>query len=87
MQLVEQGKLDLDKDVNEYIDYKIPDAFGKPITMKNLLTHTPGFEEQVKDLITNRLETPNLGNYLKTHIPARIYAPGTVPAYSNYGAA
>jgi len=44
MQLVEQGKLDLDKDVNEYIDFKIPEAFGKPITLKNLLTHTPGFE-------------------------------------------
>ena len=87
MQLVEQGKLDLDKDVNEYIDFKIPGAFGKPITLKNLLTHTPGFEEQVKDLITNKVETPNLGNYLKTHIPARIFPPGTVPAYSNYGAA
>jgi CubicO group peptidase (beta-lactamase class C family) len=87
MQLVELGKLDLDRDVNEYIDYKIPDAFGKPITLKNLLTHTPGFEEQVKDLITNRVETPDLGAYLKTHIPGRIFPPGTVPAYSNYGAA
>lgn len=87
MQLVELGKLDLDRDVNEYIDYKIPDAFDKPITVKNLLTHTPGFEEQVKDLITNRVETPDLGAYLKTHIPGRIFPPGTVPAYSNYGAA
>ena len=87
MQLVEQGKLDLDRDVNDYIDFKIPDAFGKPITLKNLLTHTPGFEEQIKDLITNRVETPNLGNYLKNHIPGRIFPPGTVPAYSNYGAA
>jgi CubicO group peptidase (beta-lactamase class C family) len=87
MQLAEQGKLDLDGDVNEYLDYKIPDAFGKPITLKNILTHTPGFEEQVKDLITNKVETPDLGHYLKTHIPGRIFSPGTVPAYSNYGAA
>lgn len=87
MQLVEQGKLDLDRDVNEYIDYKIPDAFGKPITLKNLLTHTPGFEEQAKDLITFKTDVPDLGQYLKTHIPARIFPPGTVPAYSNYGAA
>jgi CubicO group peptidase (beta-lactamase class C family) len=87
MQLVEQGKLDLDRDVNDYIDYKIPEAFGKPITLKNLLTHTPGFEEQIKDLITFGVENPNLGEYLKTHIPTRIYSPGTVPAYSNYGAA
>ncbi len=86
MQLVEQGKLDLDHDVNEYIDYKIPDAFGKPITLKNLLTHTPGFEESIKDLITFKQDSPDLGQYLKTHIPRRIFAPGTVPAYSNYGA-
>ena len=52
MQLFEQGKLDLDRDVNEYLDFKIPDAFGKPITMKNIMTHTPGFEEQVKDLFS-----------------------------------
>ena len=87
MQLTEQGKLDLDKDVNEYLDFKIPEAFGKPITLKNLLTHTPGFEEQIKDLFALNTQSPNLGEYLKTHIPARIFPPGTVPAYSNYGAA
>ena len=87
MQLFEQGKLDLDRDVNEYLDYKIPDAFGKPITLKNILTHTPGFEEQIKDLIITDSSKPDLGQYLKTHIPARIYPPGTVPAYSNYATA
>jgi CubicO group peptidase (beta-lactamase class C family) len=86
MQLFEQGKLDLDRDVNEYLDFRIPEAFGKPITLKNILTHTPGFEEQIKDLFTTS-GTPNLGEYLKTHIPARIYPPGTVPAYSNYATA
>lgn len=87
MQLHEQGKLDLDRDVNEYLDFKIPDAFGKPITLKNVMTHTAGFEEQVKDLFTVGSESPDLGGYLKTHIPARIYPPGTVPAYSNYATA
>lgn len=87
MQLQEQGKLDLDKDVNEYLDFKIPEAFGKPITMKNILTHTPGFEESVKDLFKTEPGDLNLGEYLKTHIPARIFPPGTVPAYSNYGTA
>ena len=86
MQLVEQGKLDLDHDVNDYLDFKIPEAFGKPITLKNILTHTPGFEEQIKDLFTYGSESPNVGAYLKTHIPGRIYPPGTIPAYSNYGA-
>lgn len=87
MQLVEQGKLDLDRDVNEYLDFKIPEAFGKPITLKNIMTHTPGFEEQVKDLFSNTPASPSLGEYLKTHIPGRIYPPGTVPAYSNYATA
>lgn len=86
MQLVEQGKLDLDRDVNDYLDFKIPEAFGKPITLKNLLTHTPGFEEQVKDLFSDRPEPPPLEQYMKTHIPHRIFSPGTIPAYSNYGA-
>jgi CubicO group peptidase (beta-lactamase class C family) len=44
MQQVEQGKLDLDRDVNDYLDFKIPPAFGKPITLRNIMTHTPGFE-------------------------------------------
>ena len=87
MQLYEQGKLDLDRDVNEYLDFKIPDAFGKPITLKNIMTHTPGFEEQIKDLFDTGTKAPNLGQYLKTHIPGRIYPPGTVPAYSNYATA
>lgn len=86
MQLVEQGKLDLGKDVNEYLDFKIPEAFGQPIALKNILTHTAGFEEQMKDLFPADKRSPNLGDYLKTHIPKRIFAPGTTPAYSNYAA-
>src|SRR5207249_11075584 len=69
MQLAEQGKLDLDRDVNTYLDFKIPDAYGQPITLKNILTHTPGFEEEIKDLFSVGSESPNLGAYLKTHIP------------------
>lgn len=84
MQLAEQGKLDLDRDINEYLDFKIPDAFGQPITLKNILTHTAGFEEQVKDLFAHDRPSPNLGEYVRTHIPQRIFPVGTTPAYSNY---
>ena len=87
MQLVEQKKLDLDRDVNAYLDFKIPEAFGKPVTLKNLITHTPGFEDPVKGLFVPVSNQVPLGQYLKNHIPRRIYAPGTVSAYSNYGAA
>ena len=81
MQLAEQGKLDLDRDVNAYLDFEIPPKFGKPITLRNLLTHTPGFEE-----ISYRKYDPRLT--LRQHllmIPERIYPPGQIPAYSNYG--
>ena len=86
MQQVEQGKIDLDRNVNDYLDFKIPDKFGKPITMRNLMTHTAGFEETIKDLISQKPNQMSIRQYLVTHMPERIYAPGTVPAYSNYGA-
>ncbi len=86
MQLVEQGKLDLNRDVNAYLDFKIPDAFGQPITLKNLLTHTSGFDEQAKDIFNSSAASPDLGQFMKTHIPPRVYPPGTLPSYSNYGA-
>jgi len=40
MQQVQAGKLDLDKDINTYLDFKIPAKFGKPITLRNLMSHT-----------------------------------------------
>ena len=88
MQLVEQGKLNLDADVNDYLDFHIPPAFGKPITLRNLMTHTPGFREATKDLIsTDSAHAIPLAAYVPSHLPARIYPPGTIPAYSNYGTA
>src|ERR1035441_4304312 len=73
MQLVEQGKLDLNRDVNDYLDFKIPPAFGKPITLRNIMTHTAGFEEVVKDLFVADAEhMGSLEYYVKNHIPERI---------------
>jgi CubicO group peptidase (beta-lactamase class C family) len=87
MQQTELGKLDLDRDINDYLDFKIPASFGKPITLRDLMTHRPGFEETVKDLaVDTASQLRPIGEYLRTHMPAQIFAPGTVPAYSNYGA-
>ncbi|NIJ21047.1 CubicO group peptidase (beta-lactamase class C family)/uncharacterized membrane protein YqjE [Sphingomonas naasensis] len=86
MQLVEAGKLDLDADVNKYLDFKIPPFEGKPITLRNIMTHTAGFEEIIKGLISFD-KVASLGDVLKHRIPERIYAPGTTPAYSNYATA
>lgn len=87
MQQVEQGKLDLDKDVNEYLDFKIPSLQGKPITLRNLMTHTPGFEEAIKNLFVPANRMQPLDVYLKKHLPVRIYPPGTTIGYSNYATA
>jgi CubicO group peptidase (beta-lactamase class C family) len=86
MQLMEQGKLDLDADVNTYLDFQIAPAFGKPITLRNLMTHTGGFEEEVRDiLLTDPKKAIPLRQYLIENQPHRIFPPGEVPAYSNYG--
>ncbi|MBS0393360.1 MAG: beta-lactamase family protein [Proteobacteria bacterium] len=86
MQLVEAGKLDLDADVNRYIDYKIPPRDGKPVTLRNIMTHTTGFEEAVRGLITTKPSGHSLGDEMKRWVPTRVFDPGTTPAYSNYGA-
>ncbi len=87
MQQVEAGKIDLDKDINTYLDFKIPPYHGKPITTRQLMTHTAGFEEVAKALIFYDQPEPVLGDYLKKHLPHRIFEPGTTPAYSNYATA
>jgi CubicO group peptidase (beta-lactamase class C family) len=87
MQLVQAGKLNLDADINSYLDFKIPPKDGKPITLRNLMTHTPGFAETAKYLIDFGEKKPKpLGEVLSRWVPERIYAPGSMPAYSNYGA-
>jgi CubicO group peptidase (beta-lactamase class C family) len=86
MQLAEQGKLDIDADVNKYLDFQIAPAFGKPVTLRNLMTHTGGFEEEIRDILqTDPKQASPLRDFLVTNQPQRIFPPGEVPAYSNYG--
>jgi CubicO group peptidase (beta-lactamase class C family)/cytochrome b561 len=86
MQLEEQGKLNLDADVNQYLDFPIRPAFNKPVTLRNLMTHTAGFEETIDDIIiTNPKQALSLRDFLIANQPMRIYPPGEIPAYSNYG--
>src|SRR5262249_23853952 len=86
MQLVEQGKLDLDRDVNEYLDFAIPKTYPEPVTIRRLLTHTAGFEETLKNLFVARADDMKaLRTYSVSQMPARIFPPGKVVSYSNYG--
>jgi CubicO group peptidase (beta-lactamase class C family) len=88
MQLVEAGKLDLNRDVNEYLDFKILTPAAKPITLLDLMNHKAGFEEGLKDILaTDPRNLQSTENYLKRHPRPLLFPPGSVPAYSNYGAA
>lgn len=91
MQLVEEGKLDLDEDVNAYLgDVEIPDTYpGRPVTLRNLLTHTAGFEQEfVGSGARTEADYVPLGEYLAgIDPPARVRPPGEVTSYSNYGMA
>jgi CubicO group peptidase (beta-lactamase class C family) len=90
MQLVEEGKLDLDTDVNTYLKgVKLPEAFGKHITLRDIMTHTAGFEEGFLGyLITSdpKAQIP-IATAMALHRPAVVSPPGSMSAYSNYGAA
>jgi CubicO group peptidase (beta-lactamase class C family) len=87
MQLAEQGKLDLDADINTYLDFRIPDTYPEPITLKHLMAHTAGFEDLYVETFTwDAGGLMPVGEWLATHIPARVRPPGEVAAYSNYGA-
>lgn len=86
MQLVEEGKLDLDRNVNDYLDFKIESPYSKPITLRNLMTHRAGFEEGLKSvLMYDPSHLISTEEYLKRHQRPILFPPGEIPAYSNYG--
>ena len=85
MQLVEQGKIDLDADISTYVDVKIDRRFPGDITMRNLLTHTAGFEERGRGTLSYEQREFNLDEHILQDPPVQVFAPGTTPAYSNYG--
>ena len=80
MQLVEQGKIDLDADISTYVDVKIDRKFPGDITVRHLLTHTAGFEETYASWHEFDFDV-----YVTQKAPKQVFAPGTTPAYSNYG--
>jgi CubicO group peptidase (beta-lactamase class C family) len=89
MQLVEEGVLDLDTDVNEYLTaFQIPATYPEPITLKHIMTHSAGFEDRVVRLFgTSEADKRPLGELLAEQIPARVRPPGEVSSYSNHATA
>ncbi|HWA32689.1 MAG TPA: serine hydrolase domain-containing protein [Cyclobacteriaceae bacterium] len=87
MQLVAQGKISLDADVNSYFkDFKIPDAFGKPVTLNDIMTHTPGFEDLVIGLFgKDSTSMKSFAEIFSKEMPERVRPPHTYSSYSNHG--
>ncbi|WFM72825.1 serine hydrolase domain-containing protein [Halomonas sp. CKK8] len=90
MQLVEQGRLDLDADIRDILtDFPLATRYPAPITLRQLMAHTPGFEDTAMGHLFE--DDPDavlsLRDYLRRHAPAQVRPPGSWPAYSNYGVA
>ncbi|MCB1683290.1 MAG: beta-lactamase family protein, partial [Pseudomonadales bacterium] len=90
MQLVEQGRLDLQADVSQYVpQFEIPNAFGVPLTLTHIMTHTPGLEDGAAGFLfaDEPTDLVPLAESLAAHIPAQVRAPGTFASYSNWASA
>ena len=90
MQLVEQGKLDLDNDVNAYLEnFQIEDTFEEPVTLRHIMTHTAGFEDGGLGylIIVDEEKILSLAVAMKKYQPRRVNPPGAQSSYSNYATA
>ena len=90
MQLVEKGKIELNKDIRAYLpeDFLKKIKFHTPITILNLMNHNAGWQETVTELfVEDKNDIKELREALQLIEPDQIYEPGTVVAYSNWGSA
>lgn len=90
MQLYEQGLIDLNKDIREYLpdDFLTKLSYNEPITMLNLMNHNAGWQETTYDTeVKDMQDIVDLETTLKITQPPQIYIPGKVTAYSNWGTA
>jgi CubicO group peptidase (beta-lactamase class C family) len=84
LQLVDEGKVDLDTDINHYLKrLKVPSQGYGPLTLRHLLSHTGGIDE-LPGRQTDGKAAPDMAAFLRTHIK-RYRAPGLETAYSTYG--
>jgi len=92
MQLVEQGLLDLDNDIHNYLPEDLARQFNfrYSFTMRDLLNHSAGFAENNFNEAWSVEDNPSeisLRDGLILSQPVQIYQPGTATAYSNWGSA
>lgn len=88
MQLVEQGKVDLQADFQTYVKgLEFDNPFDSPVTVENLLTHTTGFEirdPQQEDIHADFDKTVSMEDYAQQHMPPVVREPGSAYMYDNF---
>ena len=89
LQLVDKKKIDLDADVNDYLDdFKLKNRFSQSLRVRYLLCHIDGFEE--KTVYGNALSykaIPPLHDIIRDQVKPLFNTPGELITYGNTGAA
>nr|WP_255294294.1 beta-lactamase family protein [Bacillus wiedmannii] len=88
MQLVEQGKIELNKDIVNYMGgLKYQNNMGEPVTMEHLLTHTTGFDyvdPRSEDIHYQDNDYTMLKDYVEDNMPTVVRKPGDTYTYDNF---
>lgn len=88
MQLVEQGKIDLNKDIVNYMGgLKYQNNMGEPVTMEHLLSHTTGFDyvdPRPEDIHYQENDYTMLKDYVEDNMPTVVRKPGDTYTYDNF---
>lgn len=93
MQLVEQGKLDLNGEANALLKqynagFALPDHYPQKIRLLDLIDHTAGFDERAIGMSRlDKSKVPGLGTYLASRMPPQVMPPRATTSYSNHGVA
>jgi CubicO group peptidase (beta-lactamase class C family)/D-alanyl-D-alanine dipeptidase len=87
MQLVERGELDLDAPVTNYLpEFRPKNPFGKPITLRQLMSHRSGLVREPAVGHYFDPDEPSVGATVKSlNASELVYEPGTHTKYSNAG--
>jgi len=84
MMLVERGVLDLDADVNTYLErYTVPEG-ERPLTLRDLMSHRAGVEENL-DLWSVEVAAMERAEAIAASEPRQVFPRGERAAYSNWG--
>ncbi|GAB4379435.1 MAG: serine hydrolase [Elainellaceae cyanobacterium] len=88
MQLYEQGLIDLDDDVSQYLDFELDNPYPEPVTFAQIMTHTDGTTKRRIGLAARtEAELEPLAEHLPDHMPPIVWHPGELYSYSSYSIA